>query len=193
MHLLRYLRREQVLLELESALAPPDVAEYVAAAAKAEESGRPLAPGLTDPRTEAPDEHTRRIRKEAVVKEIARLFDRSGDIRNLSKFTRDSLARERQGSTAVGGRLAIPHVRSMQPRRLVVCVARTRTGVDYFAPDHEDVGVFFCLAAPRYDDADYWKLYRWAANVFNQNAWLVDAILDAEDEDEILYLLKSQR
>ncbi len=193
MHLLRYLKREQVLLELDSALTPPDVAEYVAAEAKAEESGRALAAGVADPRSSAPDEHTRRLRKDAVVGEIARLFDRSGEIRNLSKFTRDLLDREGHASTAVGDRLAIPHVRSMQPRRLVVCVARSRIGVDYFAPDGEAVGVFFCLAAPKYDDADYWKLYRWAANVFNQNAWLVDAILDAADEDEILYLLKSLR
>ena len=193
MHLLRYLRREQVVLELDSAVNPPDVAEYVAAAAKAEESGRALAATVTDPRSSAPDEHTRRLRKEAVVGELASLFDRSGDVRNLSKFTRDFLERESKSTTAVGERLALPHVRSMQPRKLVVCVARTRTGVDYFAPDGEPVGVFFCLATPSYEDADYWKLYRWAANVFNQNAWLVDAILDAEDEDEILYLLKSLR
>ena len=193
MHLLRYLRREQVLLELDSAVTPPDVAEYAAAAAKAEESGRTLASAVVDPRTQAPDERTRRVRKEAVVKELARLFDRSGEIRNLSKFSRDLLDRERQASTAVGERLAIPHVRSMQPKRLVVCVARTRTGVDYFAPDGDDVGVFFCLAAPRYDDADYWKLYRWAAHIFYENAWLVDAILDAADENEVLYLLKSLR
>ena len=193
MHLLRYLRPSQVLLELESALTPPDVAEYVAAVAKAEESGKSLPSTIVDPRDEAPDEHTRWTRKEAVVKELARLFDRSGEIRNLSKFTRNLTDRERQSSTAVGGRLAIPHVRSMQPRRLVVCVVRSRMGVDYFAPDGEDVGVFFCLATPRYDDRDYWKLYGWVANVFNQNAWLVDAILDAADEGEILYLLKSLR
>jgi mannitol/fructose-specific phosphotransferase system IIA component (Ntr-type) len=192
-HLLRYLRRDQVLLELESALTPPDVAEYAAAAAKAEESGRALAPTVVDPRSHAPDGHTRWLRKKAVVEELVGLFDRSGDIRNARKLARDMLDRERQAPTAVGGRLAIPHVRSMQPRRLVVCVARARAGVDYFAPDGEDVGVFFCLAAPKYDDGDYWKLYRWAAHIFNENAWLVDAILDAADEDEILYLLKSLR
>ena len=102
MHLLRYLRREQVVLELDSAVNPPDVAEYVAAAAKAEESGRALAATVTDPRSSAPDEHTRRLRKEAVVGELASLFDRSGDVRNLSKFTRDFLERESKSTTAVG-------------------------------------------------------------------------------------------
>jgi mannitol/fructose-specific phosphotransferase system IIA component (Ntr-type) len=190
MHLLRYLRPAQVLLELESALTPPDVAEHLEALRRAEESGGPVP---DPPETRDLDEHGRWRRKEAVVRELARLLDRSDDVRNLSKLTRDLLDRERKSTTAVGGRLAIPHVRSMQPRRLVVCLARSRVGAEYLAEDGRPVHVFFCIAAPSYDDADYWKLYRWAANAFGQEAWLVDAVLEAPDENEILRVLKSLR
>lgn len=190
MHLLRYLRPALVELDLESAARPPDLVEWETAATRAEESGRPAA---EPPDLDHPTDDVRARRKAAVVGELAVLFDRSGDIRNLHKFTRDLAERERKSTTAVGGGLAIPHVRSMQPRRLVVCLARAPSGAEYLAEDHEPVKVFFGIASPSYDDADYWKLYRWAANVFNQEGWLIDAILDAPDENEILRILKGLR
>ena len=190
MHLLRHLKPSLVRLELESAARPPDVAEYEDAASRAEERGRPVPdpPDFDDP---APNVRLRR--KQAVMAELAELFERSGEIRNLSKFRRDLVERETKSTTAVGGALAIPHVRSLQPRRLVVCLARSTSGAEYLAEDGLPSRVFFCIASPSYDDRDYWKLYRWAANVFNQESWLVDAIVDASDETEILRILKSLR
>jgi mannitol/fructose-specific phosphotransferase system IIA component (Ntr-type) len=78
----------------------------------------------------------------------------------------------------------------MQPKRLVVAVARSRVGAEYLAGDGGPVHVFFCIACPTYDDADYWRLYRWAAATFGQESWLVQAILDAPDEHEIVGLMK---
>ena len=187
MHLLRLLRPNHVLLELESAVLPPDVEEHRRQVAYAEEHDRaaPPPPEVND--------HVRWLRKEAVVREMARLFDRSGEIRNLSKFTKDLIDRERKSSTGVGGGLALLHVRSMQPRRLVVVLARSRVGAEYFAIDDEPVHLVVGIAAPSYDDADYWKLYRFLANTFNQEAWLIRAILDADDENEIVHLVKGLR
>ena len=121
-HLLRLLRPNHVLLDLESAALPPDVAEYRRQVAHEAEYDRPAPP---QPEV---DEHVRWLRKEAVIREMAQLFDRSGEIRNLSKFTKDLIDRERKSSTGVGGGLALLHVRSMQPRRLVVVLARSRVG-----------------------------------------------------------------
>lgn len=182
---MRLLKPNLVLCELQSALYPPDVVEYEQKVREAEERGDvpPEPPPL--------DEHIRWRRKEAVVAELAELFARSGEVRNLSKFRRDLLERERKSSTAVGGGLAIPHIRSMQPRSLIVCLARSRKGAEYLAEDGEPVHVFFGIASPSYDDSDYWKLYRWVANVFSTQAWLMEAILEAADENEIVRIMKS--
>jgi len=187
MHLMRFLRPNMVLCELESALRPPDVVEYEELVRLAAERGEPA------PEPPVVDEFVRWRRKEAVVGELAELFARSGEVRNLAKFRRDLLDRERKSTTAVGGGLAIPHVRSMQPRSLVVCVARSRVGAEYLAEDGSPVHVFFGIASPSYDDSDYWKLYRWAANAFGQESWLVGALLDAADENEIVRILKGLR
>jgi len=189
-HLLRYLRPALVAVELESVERPPDFVEWERAAIHAEESGRaiPERPDFDDPSDEI-----RAHRKRAVVEEIASLFDRSGEIRNLHKFTRDFEERERKSTTAVGGGLAIPHIRSMQPRKLVVCLARSRAGAEWLAEDAKPVHVFFGIASPSYDDRDYWKLYRWVASIFGQESWLMDAIMDAPDADELVRLFKGLR
>ncbi len=190
MHLLRHLKPSLVALDLESAERPPDFVEWEREAVHAEESGKPIP---ERPDFDRPSDEVRAHRKRAVIEEVARLFDRSGDIRNLHKFTRDFEERELKSTTAVGGGLAIPHIRSMQPRKLVVCLARTSEGAEFLAEDGEPVRVFFGIASPSYDDRDYWKLYRWAATAFNQASWLMDAIMDAPDADEILRLFKGLR
>ncbi len=190
MHLLRYLRPSLVAYELESAMRPPDYVEWERAAVHAEESGRPIP---ERPDFENPSDEVRAHRKRAVVDELAGLFDRSGEIRNLHKFTRDFEERELKSTTAVGGGLAIPHIRSMQPRKLVVCLARSSVGAEFLAEGGEPVRVFFGIACPSYEDRDYWKLYRWAATAFNQESWLIDAIMDAPDADEIVRLFKGLR
>ena len=190
MHLLRYLRPALVAVELESVERPPDFVEWERAAIHAEESGKPIPPR---PDFDDPSDEIRAHRKWAVVEEIASLFDRSGEIRNLHKFARDFEERERKSTTAVGGGLAIPHIRSMQPRKLVVCLARSRAGAEWLAEDGDPVHVFFGIASPSYEDRDYWKLYRWVANIFSQESWLMDAIMDASDADELVHLFKGLR
>lgn len=129
--------------------------------------------------------------KEDVVTELAELFQKTGVVRNGTKFRLDLLNREKQGTTAVGGGIAVPHVRSMQPREFAVVVARSREGVWYDAPDGEVVHVFFGLTAPSYDERLFLSFYKWIAQSFLQEDWLLPSILAAEDEHEIIGILSS--
>ncbi len=136
------------------------------------------------------DEERERDRlKWEVVEELADLFDKTGVVRNRSKFLADFVHREKQGSTALGGGIAVPHVRSMQPRDFAIIFARSREGVWYDAPDGEPVHVFFGITAPSYDDKTYLNFYKWVAQSFVQEDWLLDALLAAEDEHEIIRIL----
>ena len=137
-----------------------------------------------------PEREKRRL-KEAVIDELVDLFMRTGEVRNRHKFYVDLLHRERRASTAVGGGIAVPHVRSMQPRRVVVVCARSRDGAEYDAPDGKPVHAFFGIAAPPYDDKIYLQFYKWIAQSFLQEEWLLPALLEAEDEHEIIRMLSS--
>ncbi len=129
--------------------------------------------------------------KDEVVEDLTDLFMLTGQVRNRSKFHKDFVNRERQCSTAVGQGLAVPHVRSLQPKQLALIFARSREGVWYDAPDGQPVHVFFGITAPSYDDKVYLQFYKWIATSFLQEDWLLEALLSAGDEHEIIHILSS--
>ncbi|MCL2000945.1 MAG: PTS sugar transporter subunit IIA [Planctomycetes bacterium] len=134
-----------------------------------------------------------RIRlKCGVVDELVDLFMRTGVIRNRSKFHHDLLSREKKATTAIGRGLALPHVRSMQPKQFCMVFARSRVGVEYNSPDGTPVHIIFGIAAPSYDErisVEYLQFYKWVARCFKEEEWLPDALLRAEDEHEIIAIL----
>ena len=139
------------------------------------------------------DEKKERIRlKEEVLEELTDLFMNTGQIRNRNKFHHDLMSRERKASTALGGGLAVPHVRSMQPRQFCMVFARSHDGVEFDSPDGEPVHLIFGMAAPTYDEkvsAEYLQIYKWIARAFKEEEWLPAALLQAEDEHEIIGIL----
>ncbi len=153
---------------------------------------------LTSGRLETidPDKDLERERvrlKEEVVAELVDLFVATGQIRNRSKFHHDLLSRERKASTAIGNGIALPHVRSLQPRGVGVIFARSRVGVEYLALDGAPVKIFFGITAPSYDDKIFLQFYKWIAQRFLEEEWLPQALLEAADESEIIRTLSSLR
>ena len=129
--------------------------------------------------------------KERVVAELAAVFARSNEVRNEHKFYLDLLNREKKASTAIGEGLAVPHVRSLQPRSMVVVFARSTPGVEYASPDGRPVHLFFGVAAPSYDDAAYLRVYKWLATAFTREEWLRPALMAAASPGEVVRVLKS--
>ena len=172
MHIGRYLREELIELDLQAAPEP--------------------LPDGVEPTPQALERH-RWHYKERVMSEIAGIFARSGEIRNEHKFYLDLVNREKQTSTALGEGLAVPHVRSMQPRKLVICFARSKSGVEYFSPDSRPVHLFFGVAAPSYDDSIYLRIYKWLAHAFSREDWLRSALMTVERPGEIIRMLKGLR
>ncbi len=130
--------------------------------------------------------------KEEVVDELTDIFMATGQVRNRNKFHHDLLSRERKASTAIGKGLALPHVRSMQPKQFCMIFARSRAGVEFSSPDGEPVHVFFGMAAPTYDERmtnEYLQVYKWIARCFKEEDWLMAALLQADDEHDIIAIL----
>ena len=130
--------------------------------------------------------------KEEVIDELTDLFMNTGQIRNRNKFHHDLLSRERKATTAIGNGLAVPHVRSMQPKQFCMVFARSRDGVEFASPDGEPVHLLFGMAAPSYDErmsAEYLQVYKWIARCFKEEDWLPGALLAAQDEHEIIGIL----
>jgi mannitol/fructose-specific phosphotransferase system IIA component (Ntr-type) len=123
--------------------------------------------------------------KERALAEIADLLDASGRVANRTKLLADLVNRERKATTAIGGGIAIPHVRTMQARDFALCLARSGPGVEFDAPDGELVHIFVGVVAPPYDDRLYLEVYREIGTLLSR-AEARAAILGARDAHEVV-------
>ena len=126
-----------------------------------------------------------RVIKERVLDEIATLLDETAPIGSRKRLFDDLVHRERKASTAAGGGLAIPHVRTMNVKEPIVAFLRSTPGLDFASPDGRPTHVFLVLVAPPWDDRVYLKFYREAADLFLR-AGALEALLTAKTESEVL-------
>src|SRR3972149_5582771 len=103
MNLARYIKPTQVKVELATRTSPP-------------------------PEGVSPERHRWGI-KEAVLGELCELLDSSGKAGNKSKLMTDLINREKKASTAIGHEVAIPHVRTMQAKELILAFVRSTDGI----------------------------------------------------------------
>ena len=92
--------------------------------------------------------------RKQVFQEIA---ERARDVYGLEPraVVEGLLAREKLGSTAMGGGVAIPHARLEGLDRIVGLFARLERPVDFEAADGQGVDLVFVLLAPEGSGADH--------------------------------------
>ncbi len=127
----------------------------------------------------------KRENKESVLDELVGLLEGSDVIGNRNKLLTEFINRERKATTAIGHGIAIPHVRTLQAKELVIGVARSDVGYDFDAPDGEPVRLFFVMAAPSYDDTLYLKVFKALAEVLRFD-YFRERLLEIEQEYEII-------
>lgn len=123
--------------------------------------------------------------KQAVLRRLVDLLDRSGKAGNPSKLFVDLWNREKKATMAIGRGIAIPHVRTMQARDMAMAVGIAREGVPWRAPDSEPVRIFVALVAPPYEDRLYLQVYQRLGRLFEQEG-AAEALLEAKSAGEII-------
>ena len=98
--------------------------------------------------------------KERILTRLVDILELSGKTVNRSKLLTDFINRERKATTGIGDGIAVPHVRSMQAKELIIGFARTKDGYDFGSLDGEPTRLFFVMAAPPYDDNLYLKIFK---------------------------------
>ncbi len=81
------------------------------------------------------------------------------------------LAREKQGSTAFGFGMALPHIFHPDLTRLQLLLARHSRGFDLGAVDGQPTKVLFCLAGPESDREHYLQVLRFLAQTLRNRDW----------------------
>lgn len=165
MNLARLIKPERVQLELETRDLPEEEREEI-------------------PR----DQYVWMI-KEKVLSELVDLVSRSGRVSNQHKLFHDLISRERKATTGLANGVAIPHVRTIYAKELLVGFARSTPGVEFDCLDGAPAHLFFIMVAPPYDDTAYLKLYRQLAEAFSIRDFRAE-FMNAESEGEVIRIVK---
>lgn len=86
-------------------------------------------------------------KEEAIDKMIA-LHEKAGNLSDTAAYKEAILAREAQGTTAIGEGIAVPHAKSDSVKTPGLSAITVPGGVDYDAPDGKPSDICFMIAAP---------------------------------------------
>lgn len=100
------------------------------------------------------------------------------------------LAREKLGSTAMGGGVAIPHTRMAGVDRIMGIFARLEKPVDFDAADGQGVDLMYVLLAPEQAGADHLRALAKVSRLLRDST--ICAKLRATGEREALHALLTE-
>ena len=86
--------------------------------------------------------------KSDAIDKLVALHEKAGNLLDVNAYKDAILAREAQGSTAIGEGIAVPHAKSESVKTPGLSAITVPNGVDYEAPDGKNSGILFMIAAP---------------------------------------------
>lgn len=86
--------------------------------------------------------------KSDAIDKLVVLHEKAGNLLDVNAYKDAILAREAQGSTAIGEGIAVPHAKSESVKTPGLSAITVPNGVDYEAPDGKNSDILFMIAAP---------------------------------------------
>jgi len=94
----------------------------------------------------------------AALDQLVQLQNNSGNLTDPKAYKTALLAREDQGSTAIGGGVAVPHAKSSAVSRPGLAALTLREGADWGSPDGQKARLLFAIAAPQEGGDDHLEI-----------------------------------
>lgn len=165
MRLSRHLTEATIRLEMETVLTPPaEGVSYV----KWRQEG-----------------------KREIIGELVDILEAGSRIGNRTKLINDFVNREKKASTGIGKGIALPHIRSLQAKDLMIGIGRSIGGYDFDALDDQPTHLFFVMAAPPYDDSMYLKVFKTLVEMLQYDE-LRQELMAAKSTGEIIRAIRSR-
>lgn len=129
--------------------------------------------------------------KKNALELISNHFEKEIQIKKEIVF--DSLyAREKLGTTALGGGVALPHARIDVLKNIQTLIIQLNSGIDFDAVDGKKVDIIFVLLVPNVNSDDHVKLLAEIASVLDNNE-IVKKIRTAKSPHEIILALNNSQ
>ncbi|MGW4871304.1 fructose-specific PTS transporter subunit EIIC [Streptomyces chartreusis] len=128
--------------------------------------------------------------KEAAIREMAELLERTGKVVDPEELVATALRREAQGTTGLGEEIAIPHAKTDAVSAPVVGFARSAEGVEWGSPDGTKARLVFMIAVPEAAAGDEHLRILALLSRKLMNAEFRARLLAAPDESAVLGVLR---
>ena len=125
--------------------------------------------------------------KSEAIDALIELHVKAGNLNDKETFKEGILAREAQGSTAVGDGIAIPHAKSSAVKQAGLAAITAPSGVDYESLDGKPSNILFMIAAPEDGNLHLEVLSRLMTILMDEN-FRAD-LLSAKTKDEFLSII----
>ena len=131
--------------------------------------------------------HAEISEKQTAIETLIDLHDKAGNLSDKAEYTKGIMAREAEGTTAVGEGIAIPHCKSPAVKNPGLTVMTVDDGIDYGAPDGQPSNLLFMIAAPMDGDLHLEVLSRLMTLLMDLD--LRKTLLAADSPEEFLEAL----
>ena len=128
--------------------------------------------------------------KKGVIDELAAPIVRIADV-NQADLVDVLMAREKLGSTGIGGGIGIPHGKLKGLDSLLLSFGLSRKGVDFESMDGKPTHIFFLLITPENSTGLHLKLLAQISKILKNDPFR-DGLLHAVDGDEIYRIIKEE-
>lgn len=119
---------------------------------------------------------------DAAVAGLVERLAREGEVQSADELVKEVLRREKDGSTAIGGGLVIPHARFAGVRRVRIAVATLARPLDIPSEDGLPVDIVILLVGPQNDPRQMLRVLASLARLVRQNEYL-QGLREAETPD----------
>ncbi|MBE0478320.1 PTS sugar transporter subunit IIA [Candidatus Aerophobetes bacterium] len=130
-------------------------------------------------------------RKKEVIGEMVELLCQSGKIKNAPKIEKEIIQREKEGTTGIGGGIAIPHIRSKEISQTVMALGRKKEGLEFDAIDEKPVNLIFLLLGPKGEESQHLKILCKLSRILH-NTQFKEILMRVTKEEEVVTIFREQ-
>jgi PTS system nitrogen regulatory IIA component len=127
--------------------------------------------------------------KEGVLRELIKLLEKNGYVKDGEKILETVLEREKLGSTGIGQGIAIPHAKTEQINDIVCALGISQNGIDFDSLDGEPVYIVFLVLAPTKSIGQHLKTLAKIARLLKDKVFR-NALRNAKSPSEALKIIK---
>ena len=135
--------------------------------------------------------HVKAATKSRIIDKMLSIAATHPGVENQKKLRQDVLKREKEMSTGIGKRIALPHAKTGAVSTPVLALATLEKSIDFDAIDNEPVQVVFFLATPEEMLAEHLKLLGRITRLAGR-AGVREKLLAADDPSGVLELFREE-